>query len=282
MTLPYLHFAPSSGLLCTSRVQSTGCQRSLWGFRHKSRFIPGFNAVITPAPELSVAVARGQLAVVQAHTMLEFQNCDHGEPDVLLRTEDMPYIEVYKILTAAVAPRPIAWAGTRSRDGINNLAPFSFYNAFSSNPPIVGFSCIPRLDGRNKDTLQNVIDTECFTLSCVSRFLAEAMSRSAALMEPGEDEFPYAQVTPVQATSIDAPYVGEALVVFECRLNQIVSFGDLPGSGNLVLGEITHIHLDDEIALGNGRLDFEKLDPIGRLAGNWYSTIADRFEMARG
>lgn len=201
---------------------------------------------------------------------------------MLLKTADMPYQAVYKILTAAVAPRPIAWAGTRSPEGSNNLAPFSFYNAFSSNPPIVGFSCIPRLDGRNKDTLQNVIDTGCFTLSCVSRSLAQAMSRSAALMEPEQDEFPYAGVTPVEAVSIPAPYVQEALLVFECRLNQVVSFGSEPGSGNLVLGEITHIHIADDIYLENGRVDFEKLDPVGRLAGNWYSTISDRFEMERG
>lgn len=201
---------------------------------------------------------------------------------MLLKTDEMPYLEVYKILTAAVSPRPIAWAGTRSKAGINNLAPFSFYNVFSSNPPIVGFSTIARENGHPKDSLQNVIETGCFTLSCVSRFLAQAMSRSAAPMEPEEDEFPYAQVTPAQAVSIDAPYVKEALIVFECVLHQVVNFGDLPGSGNLILGRITQIHVADEIYLEHGRIDVEKLDPIGRLAGNWYSTISDRFEMARG
>lgn len=199
-----------------------------------------------------------------------------------LEAEKLTRAEVYKILIASVAPRPIAWAGTRSREGRNNLAPFSFFNAFSANPPIVGFSPILHPDGRRKDTLRNVMETECFTLSCVSHKLAAQMSKSSALLAPGEDEFVYAGLTPAQAVSIDAPYVAESLVAFECRLNQIVRFGTEPGAGSLILGEITHIHLDDAVRQENGRIDFTALDPIGRLAGNWYSTIRDRFEMERG
>jgi len=189
--------------------------------------------------------------------------------------------EMYKFLIGGVAPRPIAWAGTRSKYGVNNLAPFSFYNAFSSTPPIVGFSTIPRLDGRNKDTLQNVIDTRCFTLSCVSHKLVEAMSKSSALLEPGEDEFVYAGLEPAEAQKINAPYVKDAMLVFECELNQVVSFGKEEGSGNLILGQIINIRVNDEI-YNDGYVDFEKLDPVGRLAGSWYTTIRDKFEIKRG
>ena len=189
--------------------------------------------------------------------------------------------EMYKFLIGGVAPRPIAWAGTRSKDGINNLAPFSFYNAFSSTPPIVGFSTIPRLDGRKKDTLQNVLDSRCFTLSAVSHKLADKMSKSAALLEPEEDEFDYAGLEPAEARHINAPYVKDALLVFECDLHQVISFGDVEGSGNLILGHIRYINIDDSI-YQDGYVDFGKLDPIGRLAGNWYATIRDRFEMKRG
>jgi flavin reductase (DIM6/NTAB) family NADH-FMN oxidoreductase RutF len=189
--------------------------------------------------------------------------------------------EMYKFLIGGVAPRPIAWAGTRSREGVNNLAPFSFFNAFSSTPPIVGFSTIPRLDGRKKDTLQNVIDSKCFTLSTVSHKLVTQMSKSAALLEPEEDEFSYAGLEPAEAHSICAPYVKDALLVFECELNQIVSFGEVEGSGNLILGQIRHIMIDDDI-YQDGYVDFEKLDPVGRLAGNWYATIRDKFELKRG
>jgi flavin reductase (DIM6/NTAB) family NADH-FMN oxidoreductase RutF len=189
--------------------------------------------------------------------------------------------EMYKFLIGGVAPRPIAWVGTRSKDGINNLAPFSFYNAFSSTPPIVGFSTIPRLDGRKKDSLQNVIDTGCFTLSSVSHKLVPAMSKSAALLEPEEDEFTFAGLEPAEAKNIKAPYVKEALLVFECEVHQIISFGEVEGSGNLVLGQIKYINIDDSI-YKDGYVDFATLDPVGRLAGNWYATIRDKFELQRG
>lgn len=189
--------------------------------------------------------------------------------------------DIYKILIGSVIPRPVAWAGTRSKDGINNLAPFSFYNCFSSNPPILGFSTQPRVDGRKKDTLQNIEDTRCFTLSSASHKFMKEISKSAALLEPDQDEFFYAGLEPAEATHIAAPYVKEALLVYECTLHDIIRLGSGPGSGNLILGQVRYIHIRDEL-YQNGRIDFETLDPVGRLAGDWYATIRDRFEMKRG
>ena len=200
---------------------------------------------------------------------------------MLIDTSTLTNKEMYKFLIGGVAPRPIAWAGTRSKEGIDNIAPFSFYNAFSSTPPIVGFSTIPRLDGRKKDTLQNVIDTGCFTLSSVSHALVAPMSKTAALLEPEENEFDIAALESAEASHINAPYAKDALLVFECELHQVVSFGDEEGSGNLILGRILFINIDDSI-YNDGYVDFEKLDPVGRLAGNWYSTIRDKFELKRG
>lgn len=200
---------------------------------------------------------------------------------MFLEAAQLTHAEMYKILIGSIAPRPIAWAGTRSKDGLNNLAPFSFFNCFSADPPIVGFSTIPRPDGRRKDTLQNVQDSKCFTLNCASHHLARQLSKSAAMLEPGEDEFAYAGLTPIDARHIDAPYVAEALLVFECELRDIICFGDKPGSGNLILGEVRYVHIQDNL-YQNGRIDFGMLDPVGRLAGNWYSTIRDRFELERG
>ncbi|MDT8399296.1 MAG: flavin reductase family protein [Pseudomonadales bacterium] len=199
-----------------------------------------------------------------------------------LETASLDQKSMYKILIGSVLPRPIAWAGTRSLAGKDNLAPFSFYNAFSANPPIVGFSPIPRLDGSRKDTLQNVMETGCFTLNVVSYDLVRKMSMSSALLEPGDSEFDYAELTPVQAESINAPYVAESPIVFECVLQQMISFGDQPGAGNLILGKITHVRIADELYLENGRIDFGALDPVARLGGNFYSTLRDRFELERG
>ena len=198
-----------------------------------------------------------------------------------LDTSTLNNREMYKFLIGGIAPRPIAWAGTRSKDGINNLAPFSFYNVFSSTPPIVGFSPSPRLDGLNKDTLQNVIDGKCFTLSCVSYQLVKQMSKTSAPLDPSENEFEYADLEMAEAKNINAPYVKAALLVFECELQQIIKFGDQAGSGNLILGEIKYVNIDDSI-YKDGYVDFEKLDPVGRLAGNWYSTIKNKFELKRG
>lgn len=200
---------------------------------------------------------------------------------MLLDAAQLSQQDMYKILIASVIPRPIAWAGTRSVDGVNNLAPFSFYNCFSSNPPIVGFSVMPRADGRRKDTLQNVEDSGCFTLSCVSHRFMKEMSKSAALLEPDGDEFEYAGLEPAEGAHIAAPYVKEALLIYECTLHDIVRLGSGPGSGNLILGQVRYVHVRDEL-YQNGRIDFETLDPVGRLAGDWYSTIRDRFEMERG
>jgi len=200
---------------------------------------------------------------------------------MLIDVSTLSQADMYKILIGSVAPRPIAWAGTRSVGGINNLAPFSFYNVFSSAPPIAGFSTIPRLDGRKKDTLQNIEDTGCFTLNCASYQLVQAMSKSAALLEPDADEFEFAGLTPAEAAHINAPYVAEALLVFECTLHDIIRLGEGPGSGNLILGQIRHVHIRDDL-YENGRDDFETIDPVGRLAGNWYSTIHDKFELNRG
>ncbi len=200
---------------------------------------------------------------------------------MILDASQLAQPDMYKILIASVIPRPIAWAGTRSKHGINNLAPFSFYNCFSSNPPILGFSTLPRLDGRKKDTLQNIEDTRCFTLNCVSHKFMKEMSRSAALLEPEEDEFAYAGLKPAEASHIKAPYVAEALLVYECTLHDIVRLGSGPGSGNLILGQVRYVHIQDGL-YKNGRIDFETLDAVGRLAGDWYSTIRDRFEMKRG
>jgi flavin reductase (DIM6/NTAB) family NADH-FMN oxidoreductase RutF len=136
-------------------------------------------------------------------------------------------------------------------------------------------------DGRKKDTLRNVEETRCFTLSCASYQLVKQMSKSAALVGPDDDEFVYAGLTPAQAQHIDAPYVAEALLVFECTLHDIIYFGDKPRSGNLILGQIRHVHIADGL-YQDGRIDFAALDPVGRLAGSWYATIRDRFELERG
>lgn len=196
-------------------------------------------------------------------------------------TEQLSQSEVYKLLIGTVQPRPIAWVGTTNQQGINNLAPFSFFNVFSVKPSIVGFSPINKPDGSKKDTLTNIMEMKCFTLNIVSESLGQQMSQTAAELPQSVDEFEYAQLTAASSKWIKAPCVAESLVVFECELNQIIHFGNHAGAGNLILGEVKGLFIDDSIYQGS-RVDFKKLNPIGRLAGDYYSTIKDLFTMERG
>jgi flavin reductase (DIM6/NTAB) family NADH-FMN oxidoreductase RutF len=192
------------------------------------------------------------------------------------RPADMPWRDAYKLLTGLVTPRPIAWVGTRSTDGIANLAPYSFFNVASSDPPTILF-CPQMGDGRDdKDSLVNAEATGVFTVSVVSRDLAEHMNASSVGVGPHVDEFELAGVTAVDGDVVAAPYVGEAKAALECRLFEVVRIG----VGAVVLGTVVAIHVDDT-ALDGTRVLPEVLDTVGRLGGPNYTTTRDRFEMVR-
>lgn len=195
--------------------------------------------------------------------------------------------EIYKILIGSILPRPIAWVSTVSKDGKLNLAPFSFFTVASSNPPVLCFAPALKPEfiegtkrGQPKDTLQNIQDTDEFVVNIVSRETAEKMNQSSGSYDAGTSEFEVAGLTPAKSMFVAPPRVAESLINFECRLNQIISFGEHPGAGNLVLGNIVCAHIDDTVHK-NGRIDLNVLQPIGRLSGMEYCSINDRFTMIR-
>lgn len=185
--------------------------------------------------------------------------------------------QLYKIMSGSIVPRPIAWVSTRSRDGVANLAPFSYFNAVASDPPTLMFSCGRRSAERDKDTLVNVLDTEVFVVNLVSFALAEAMNISATDAPPERDEFELAGVTALPGSAVAAPRVAESLVGFECVLAGTFE----AGSNVAVFGRIVHLHLDDRVLLEEDRIDVAALDPIGRLAGNRYARVTETFELVR-
>ena len=191
-----------------------------------------------------------------------------------------PVKDVYKLLISTVTPRPIAWVSSVDEQGTVNLAPFSFFNVVSVNPPVVGFSPLLNGSGNGKDTLNNIRDTGEFVVNIVSHRIAEAMSQTSAAYEPHVDEFREAGLTAMKSTLVTPPSVGEAMVHFECRLHDIISFGNEPMSGNLILGEICHIHMQDGVMDGD-RIDVSKLDTVGRMEGSYYSTTRDRFSIEK-
>jgi flavin reductase (DIM6/NTAB) family NADH-FMN oxidoreductase RutF len=182
----------------------------------------------------------------------------------------------YKLLTGLVIPRPIGWIGTKAANGELNLAPFSFFNAVSSEPPIVLFSAGRHFD-RPKDSVTFAEESGVFTVNIVSEDLADAMNRSSGTYAPGEDEFVIAGLTPVMGTAVDAPMVGEAPANLECRVIEVIDIG---AETRMVLGGVTMIHVREDV-LDGSRVNPDALRAIGRLSGSSYATTRDRFELKR-
>lgn len=191
--------------------------------------------------------------------------------------------ETYKLLIGCVVPRPIAWVSTVDRDGLGNLAPFSFFNGVGSNPPAISVA-ITYNDSpdQRKDTLRNIEATGEFVVNIVSEELAQAMNETAVNYPPEVDEFAVAGLTPVPGTLVRAPRVAESPVSFECKLFTLVPVGAGPGSATLVVGAIALIHVRDDIIDARNRIDIHKLRPIARLAGAGYAYVHETFEMPRG
>ena len=165
---------------------------------------------------------------------------------------------------AIIAPRPIGWIGTRSSEGVNNLAPYSFFNAFTDSPPIVGFSSIGR-----KDSLKNAESTGEFTWNLASYALAEQMNTSCSGVAPEVDEFALAELSSEAGRIVSAPRVVESMVSFECRTTQVIQLQDAQGVAHdswLLLGEVVGVHINESM-LHEGIYQTAKAEPIMRAGG---------------
>ncbi|MCU0399689.1 MAG: flavin reductase family protein [Algoriphagus sp.] len=188
--------------------------------------------------------------------------------------KDLSVPELQAILQGAVAPRPIAFASSLDKAGNVNLSPFSFFNLFSANPPILIFSPSRRVrDNSTKHTLENVLEVPEVVIHIVGFDLVEQMSLASTEYAKGVNEFEKAGLTAVPADLVSPPRVKEAPVAFECKVNEVKSLGEDGGAGNLVICEVIKIHLDERILDTKGVIDPHKLDPVARLGGNWYSKI---------
>ena len=178
---------------------------------------------------------------------------------------------VHKYILGAVAPRPIAFASTLDSDGNLNLSPFSFFNAFSANPPILIFSPARRVRGNTtKHTLGNVIETKEVVIGIVTAEMAQQVSLSSCDFEKGVNEFEKAGFTAVKADSVTPYLIKESPVNFECKMNEVIALGKEGGAGNLVICEVLKIHIDEAILDADENIDPLKLNALSRLGGNWY------------
>jgi flavin reductase (DIM6/NTAB) family NADH-FMN oxidoreductase RutF len=190
-------------------------------------------------------------------------------------------VEVYQALVGVVVPRPIAWVTTVDEEGRVNLAPFSFFNAFGANPPVIVFSPTLRRDGTKKDTLRNVEATGEFVVNSAVEPLAREVNLSSKEVPPEESELDLTGLATLPALKVRPPRLAAAPVHLECRVRQIVPIGDGPIAANLVIGEVVMMHVDDAVLDHQGRVDPRKLRAIARLGGSYYCRSTDLFEMER-
>ena len=195
---------------------------------------------------------------------------------------EIPFQETHKLMIGSIVPRPIAFVSTQSKDGKNNVAPFSYFNGVCSKPPTIMFAPARRgWDGQEKDTLINIRDTKEFVVNIVSESFAEKMVLCSTDFDSDVNEFEMSGLTPIASQKVVPPRVGESKVSFECILNQIVEIGDgTAGSGFVVIGTIVLFHIDEEV-YEDGRINLEQLQALGRIAGNGYARTTDTFDIIR-
>jgi flavin reductase (DIM6/NTAB) family NADH-FMN oxidoreductase RutF len=211
-----------------------------------------------------------------------------GVPMLSINPSNCEPRQIYKLMTGMIVPRPIALVSTMSREGVANLAPFSFFSGVGSNPPTVLFCPTLRAasigaPGRpemRKDTLRNVEETGEFVINVVSEAIAAAANASSAEVPPEVDEFTLAGLTPVASEAVRPARVAESPAQMECRLLQVIYTNRGPGGGVIVLGEVVRFHLREDL-MEDFRVDPAGLDAVGRMAGNTWVRTRDRIELVR-
>lgn len=184
---------------------------------------------------------------------------------------DLPIRQRHQYMIGAVGPRPICWASTVDENGNSNLAPYSFFNGFSSNPPTLIFSSNRRgRDNTTKDTLENIQKTMEVVINVVPYSLVHQMNISSTDYPSGVNEFEKAGVTAIPSETVKPFRVKESPVQFECKVKEIIAIGNEGGAGNLFICEIQKLHIDESILDENQQIDPHKIDLVGRMGGNYY------------
>lgn len=186
----------------------------------------------------------------------------------------------YKLLVSTIVPRPIAFVTSMDLEGNLNGAPFSFFNAMGSAPPVIVLGFQPNSDGSQKNTPNNIISTKEFVVNIVDEPLAVQMNICASSLPPDVDELALANIDTVSSLDIASPRIKASPASMECRLIESVS---LSGNGQIIIGEIIHFHLRDDVVtqIDPLRIDINKLAPISRLNGPFYGRITDQFKIER-
>lgn len=192
----------------------------------------------------------------------------------------LDWMEAHELLVGAVLPRPIAFVSTVGADGVNNVAPFSFFSSISVKPAYVGFSIGRYRDGRKKDTLLNIEFSKDFVINIVTEELVDAMNQASKDYPSDIDEFKEVGLTAVKSDLVRSPMAAESPINMECQLVKILEFGETPRINHFVIGEVLRVHIKDDLWIDN-RIKADRLRAVGRLGGELYCRTTDMFEKKR-
>ena len=193
---------------------------------------------------------------------------------MIINLKDLKPLDAQNYLQHAIAPRPICFASTIDAEGNINLSPFSFFNLFSSNPPIVIFSPARRVrDNTTKHTLQNVLEVPEVVINIVDYAMVQQTSLASCEFEKGTNEFEKAGFTMEASTQVKPPMVKESKIKLECKVIEVKPLGTQGGAGNLVIAEVLVMHIDDSILNAENKIDQTKLNLVARLGGDWYCKV---------
>lgn len=188
-----------------------------------------------------------------------------------INPNEIPVPRLHSYLLGAVAPRPIAFASTVDKEGNVNLSPFSFFNVFSANPPVLIFSPARRGgDNTVKNTYENVLEVPEVVINVVSYDMVQQASLASTEYPKGVNEFVKAGLTQVPSVMVKPPRVGESRISMECKVNQVLPLGNGGAAGNLVICELLLMHIEDSVLDADGKIDPFKLDAVARMGGDWY------------
>lgn len=187
-----------------------------------------------------------------------------------IKASDIDKKRIYKLMTSTIVPRPIAWVSTVSKEGIFNVAPFSYFAGVSSSPPLLMISIGSKETGEKKDTWKNIEETGEFVVNIVTKELLEKMNITSVAFEESVDEFQEANLTPEPSLTVKAPRIKESPINIECRKFEILNIGKM----GIIFGEILNFHIKDELLNEKGYVDTKKIEIVGRLGGADYCIIS--------
>ena len=195
---------------------------------------------------------------------------------ITINVADLKTSELQNYLQYAIAPRPICFVSTIDKEGNVNLSPFSFFNMFSTNPPVCIFSPARRVrDNTTKHSLENVLEVPECVINVVNYNMVQQTSLASVEYPKGTNEFIKAGFTQLPSDLVKPPRVAESPVQMECIVREVISLGENAGAGNLVLAEIKLIHINEEILDEEGKIDQAKIDLVARLGGDWYCRVTE-------